>query len=180
MLQSDPVVQSRRGAGHLDGPPRLPSPSRANAVPEDHRLPAHRGKVGRISDQLAGLSADVREIVELRIQLVKREVMEQIEGRLSSVKGQALVGALAAVTAVFLVLTIAIGLGMLLGHAFWGFLIVTGVFVIGTLFAKKKFMPGAVRMEHDKETGKVRVSVEESPADFERRKAAESGDAPRQ
>ncbi len=157
----------------------MPPASSREPVPVDRRLPAHRGKVGRITDQLAGLSEDVREIVELRIQLVKREVMEQIEGRLSSVKGQAVVGALAAVAGVFLLLTIALGLGMLLGHAFWGFLIVTGLFLLGTLIAKRKFMPGAVRMEHDKETGKVRVAVEESPADYERRKEADSGDTRR-
>jgi hypothetical protein len=174
MLRSDPVqTRARVPAGESDGA-ALAAPAR-ETVPIDHRLPAHRGKVGRISDQLAGLSEDIREIVELRIQLVKREVMEQIEGRLSSVKGQAIVGALAAVAVVFLLLTVALGLGMVLGHAFWGFLIVTGLFLVATLIAKRMFMPGAVRMEHDKETGKVRLAVEESPADFARRKEAETG-----
>jgi hypothetical protein len=165
-------------------PRRAPRPGRpplrtdsADAVPVERRLPVHRGKVGRITDQLAGLSEDVREIVELRIQLVKREVMEQVEGRISSVKGQAIVGALAALTGVFLLLSLALGLGMLLGHAFWGFLIVSGLFVVATLIAKKKFMPGAVRVEHDKKTGKVRLAVEETPAEYESRKTVEDGHA---
>jgi uncharacterized protein (DUF58 family) len=93
------------------------------------------------------------------------------------VKGQAVVGALAALTGVFLLLSLALGLGMLLGHAFWGFLIVSGLFVLATLIAKKKFMPGAVRVEHDKKTGKVRLAVEESPAEYESRKTAEDGQA---
>jgi hypothetical protein len=142
-------------------------------VAVDHRLPAHRGKVGRISDQLAGLSTDVREIVELRIELLKREVMEQVEGRISSVKGQALVAGLAALTAMFLLVAIALGIGMLLGHAFWGFLVVTGIFLVATLVAKRLFAPGAVHVEHDRETGKVRLAVDETPADVDRRKEAE-------
>jgi hypothetical protein len=142
-------------------------------VSVDHRLPAHRGKVGRISDQLAGLSTDVREIVELRIELLKREVMEQVEGRISTVKGQALVAGLAALTAMFLLVAIALGIGMLLGHSFWGFLIVTGVFLLATLVAKRKFAPGAVHVEHDRETGKVRLAVDETPADVDRRKAVQ-------
>jgi len=168
-LIDPPVAPDRVGAGRLLGA------ESADALPVERRLAPHRGKVARISDQLAGLSEDVREIVELRIQLVKREVMDQIEGRISTVKGQAVVGALAAMTGVFLLLSVGLGLGMLLGHAFWGFLIVTGVFLIATLIAKRKFAPGAVHIEHDKEAGKLQVVTDETPADHARRKSANAG-----
>jgi hypothetical protein len=168
-LTDAPAAANPRTDGLRTSRPAAEPPG---ALPVERRLPSHRGKVARISEQIAGLSEDVREIVELRIQLVKREVMDQIEGRISTVKGQALVGALAAMTGIFLLLSIGLGLGMLLGHAFWGFLIVTGVFLIATLVAKRKFAPGPVRVEHDRETGKVHLALEETPADHERRKSA--------
>src|SRR5690606_7292675 len=61
-------------------------------VEERFRLPAHRGKAGRVSDHASGLVNDVKEWAELRIELVKKEVERRIEGRLSTVKNQAIVG----------------------------------------------------------------------------------------
>jgi hypothetical protein len=91
----------------------------------DHRLPAHRGKLGRITDDLAGLSEDLRVWVELRIELVRTEIMEQVEFRIAQVKQGAAAGLAATLGALFLLVTLALGLGWWLGHPFWGFLIVT-------------------------------------------------------
>ncbi|HLA63530.1 MAG TPA: phage holin family protein [Rhodothermales bacterium] len=183
--RDNPVVSPRLGAGRLparrDTPPLL-DPD-AETAPVTHRLPAHKGKLERMTDHIAGIGEDVKDLVELRIQLVKREVMEQNEGRLTSVKGQAVFGALAAMSGVFLLITLAFAFAALyiwagvfppLGYCL-GFLTITLLFAFCALLAKRKFAPGRIRVEHDKETGKVRMSMAHSPADHERMKAAEEG-----
>ena len=186
--RADPVVSPRLGAGRLpalrDAPPLLDP--QTEPVPVPRRLPPHRGKLERITDHLAGLNEELREWVELRVQLVKQEVMEQVEGRLTSMKGQAIVGALLAMAGlwflVFLALLVAWGLTAAgLSHPLanaLGFLFLVLLFAVAAAVAKKKLAPGPIRVEHDKETGKVRVAMEESPADHERRKAAEEGREP--
>lgn len=134
-------------------------------VEERFRLPAHRGKAGRVSDHASGLVNDVKEWAELRIELVKKEVERRIEGRLSTVKNQAIVGGLAAVTGYFALFTIAFALGALLGHPAWGFLILTVLLAVGTLVAKRKLMPGKVSVQHSKKTGKVEVRHDPEAAD---------------
>ena len=156
--------------------PAIPDPT-VPPAPVSHRLPAHRNKVERVTDHLAGLSEDLREWVELRIQLIRKEIEEKIEGRLSSVKGLAIVGALAAVTALFGLVTLAIGIGAATGHYWIGFLSVFVVLVLFTWLAKRKFAPGAIRVEHEKATGKLKIAHEETPAEHETKTATSSPDA---
>ena len=159
-------------AGREPEPPRRPVPAAPGTpIEERFRLPAHRGKAGRVGDHASGLVDDVKEWAELRIELVKKEVERRIEGRLSTVKNQAVVGALAAVTGYFALFALAFGLGALFGHPAWGFLAVTVLFAIATAVAKRKLMPGKVSVKHSKKTGKIEVRHDPEEAEKDEREA---------
>jgi hypothetical protein len=104
--------------------PAIPDPSRP-PVPVARRLPEHRGKIGRINGALAGLSEDLREWVELRVELVRTELLEAVEFKKAQAIQGVSAGLFAVLGALFLLVTLALGLGWWLGHPFWGFLIVT-------------------------------------------------------
>ncbi len=44
-----------------------------------HRLPAHQGKVGRVTDHVKGATHNLTEWIELRIALLKREVKDEVQ-----------------------------------------------------------------------------------------------------
>ena len=79
-------------------------------------------KVERIAQQSKGLIDDVKDWVDLKIQLLEMELQEKVFGYV-------VVGVVGVLALVFFFITIALGLGLWLGHPFWGFLIVTGVMV---------------------------------------------------
>lgn len=114
-------------------PSALPVPVRGTAIPDPtrppaplaRRLPQHRGKIERITDEVTGLGEDLKEWVELRVALVHTEINERIEYVKAEVKQGVAAGLFAALGALFLLVTLALGLGWWLGHPFWGFLIVT-------------------------------------------------------
>lgn len=135
------------------GSPTLdPSAERA---PESLMLPPHVGKAGRIGDHLAALSADLREWTELRIALVQRKVegvvgiFERVQHFLPALKFYVPAAVLALVGALFVLVTLAIGLGALL-NAYWaGFLIVTLLllFTAAVLFVLGQRMQKAIEAE---------------------------------
>lgn len=100
-------------------------------VPTSHQLPPHRTQVGRVADHLAALSADLREWTELRIALVQRKVegvvgiVERLQHYVEAAKFFAPAVLLGLVGLVFVFVTLAIGLGTLLGQLWLGFLVVT-------------------------------------------------------
>lgn len=130
---TNPVARSR---GETGLPVRRANPSPVldpdtTPIPETHLLPPHVGKAGRIGDHLAALSADLREWTELRIALVQRKVegvvgiFERVQHFLPALKFYIPAAVLVIVGLLFVVLTLAIGLGALLGAYWLGFLIVT-------------------------------------------------------
>ncbi|MDT0632530.1 phage holin family protein [Rubrivirga sp. S365] len=109
-------------------PPRVPPPSLggaprgvppgggADVVPESRQLPPHQGKLARIGDHVSSLSTDLKEWVELRIDLAKAEVREAIDKLKASLKRKGIaIGYLAAAGVLALY-----GLGFLLGALAWG------------------------------------------------------------
>lgn len=134
----DPVTVSRRDTA-LPAVRANPSPvldPDTVVAPESRMLPPHVGKAGRIGDHLAALSADIREWTELRIALVQRKV-EGVVGileRVQHLQDAIVFYAIAAVTALlggfFVLVTLAIGLGALIGAYWAGFLIVTLVLLL--------------------------------------------------
>lgn len=88
-------------------------------------------RTGRLSKQISGVVDDVKEIAGLRLALVKAEVSEQVNFRVGKAKQGSVAGAIALLGSFFLLVTIGLGLGWLLGHMFWGFLIVTAALFAG-------------------------------------------------
>ena len=100
-------------------------------------LPPHRDKLERVTDHVAALSADLREWVELRMALVKRQVegvvgiVERLQ-HLAEAAKLAVPGALLVILGLlFLLVTIALGLGAALGSYWLGFAIVTAILLAG-------------------------------------------------
>ena len=125
-------------------PPRVPPPSGdgGGVAPESRQLPPHQGKLARIGDHVASLSTDLKEWVELRIDLAKAEVREAVNALKASLKRKgiavaflAAAGVLALYALGFLLGALAWGLAVLLGSAWLGML-VTSLFlfvVVGVL-----------------------------------------------
>ena len=132
-LPTDPVTASRRDTD-LPAVRANPSPvldPDVERVPETHMLPPHVGKAGRIGDHLAALSADLREWTELQIALVQRKVegvvgiFERVQHLQEAIAFYAIAAVMGLLGAFFILVTLAIGLGALIGHYWGGFLIVT-------------------------------------------------------
>lgn len=106
-----------------DRPSASESESPLKEVPEG-------GKMRRIAAHTQGLFEDLREWIDLRIDLAILEVEE----RLDEAKNDIALGLTLAVFGFFAVLfvlvTVALGVGWLLGHPFWGFLAVTVALIL--------------------------------------------------
>lgn len=88
-----------------------------------------RGKLGRIAGHTRGLVDDLREWIDLRLDLAILEVEEQVDTLRNEVALGITLAFLGFFAALFVFTTVALGLGWLLGHPFWGFLIVAVVLV---------------------------------------------------
>ncbi|WP_022834775.1 phage holin family protein [Salisaeta longa] len=102
--------------------------------PSERRTPARPTgtKLQRMAAHTQGLVEDLREWVDARIDLALIEAEEQADARINQAIQQGVVAAVGALTGLFALLTVAWGLGWLLGHPFWGFLIVTVLLGVGT------------------------------------------------
>lgn len=129
---------------NLPAPITEPSPvldPDAVRVPTSHQLAPHRTQTGRIADHLAAISADLRAWTELRIELVQRKVegivgiVERVQHYADAAKYFAPALVLLVIGLVFVFVTLALGIGALVGSAWLGFLIVTVLLlgVAGTL-----------------------------------------------
>ena len=99
-----------------------------------------RGKMGRIAGHTRGLVEDLRQWIDLRIDLAILEVEEQVDDLRNEVALGVTLAFLGFFAALFVFTTIALGLGWLLGHPFWGFLTVSVLLVL-TLTALSKARP---------------------------------------
>ncbi len=92
------------------------------------------GRLQRIQHESTELVQDVKDWVELRIDLVRAEVQEsiraQVDGRKATILALVVPGIVGALGALFLLVTLALFLGWWLGHAAWGFLIVTALLLV--------------------------------------------------
>lgn len=91
------------------------------------------GRMDRIADNTRGLIEDVKEWIDLKVQLVQLDLEEKIETLANQVLSTFLVIVLAAVTALFILVAGAFGLGQWLGHPAWGFLSVSGLLALVTI-----------------------------------------------
>lgn len=104
--------------------PDSPRSDRSRSEGSPPATASRGGKLQRISSDTRGVISDLREWIDLRIDLAVRDVNDQLDDAAS----QAVLGVVLAVlgffTGLFMLTTLAIGLGWWLGHMFWGFLIV--------------------------------------------------------
>ena len=97
------------------------------------------GKLGRIAGHTQGLVEDLREWIDLRIDLAILEVEEKVDTLRNEVALGLTLAFFGFFAALFVFTTTALGLGWLLGHPFWGFLIVTGILLaVVTALAKAR------------------------------------------
>ena len=172
----------------LPAPIREPSPTLAAApgapeiAPESRMLPPHQSKTERVADHVAAISADLREWVELRVALIKRQV-EGVVGILERVQHLAEAAKLAVPGAIlvilgllFLLVTLALGIGALIGSVWGGFAIVTALLVVagGVLLwlGKKRYDAAEEAVAEAKRQQRAQRSVtREDVETAERRKA---------
>ncbi|MFB6274355.1 MAG: phage holin family protein [Salinibacter sp.] len=83
------------------------------------------GKAQRIAAHTQGLFEDLREWIDLRIDLAILEVEERLDETKNDIALGLILAIVSFFAALFALTTIALGVGMLLGHSFWGFLAVT-------------------------------------------------------
>ncbi len=88
------------------------------------------GKLGRIAGHTRGLVEDLREWIDLRVDLAILEMEERIDDLRNEVALGITLAFLGFFAAMFVLTTVALGLGWLLGHPFWGFLIVSVILVL--------------------------------------------------
>lgn len=136
-------------------------------------------KMRRIAAHTQGLFTDLREWIDLRIDLAILEVEERID----EAKNEFALGITLAIfgffAALFSLATVAFGVGWLLGHPFWGFLAVSVSLVLivvvlrvtqpalvppSTLLSKLRGDRGD--MDDDVRSRPASAAVEEEPSDF--------------
>lgn len=89
MATTDPRPVTAPPASDLpDRPPPARPPATTRPAPgasgpplldEEHQLPVHKGKVGRVTDHVKGAADNLTDWFELRIALLKREVKDEID-----------------------------------------------------------------------------------------------------
>lgn len=117
--------------------------------------------VSRLAGESRALFEDLREWVDLRVQLVQVDVEERIEKAANEIISVVMVVVLGLFALAFLLHGLAIWIGAALGATQWGYLVVAGVLGLTTL-ALKTAKPDFMRrrkdsLQHD-------ASLPESPA----------------
>ncbi len=92
--------------------------------------PPQNGKLDRIAVHTQGLITDLREWIDLRIDLAFIELEERVDDLRNDLALGLTVAFLGFFAVLFGLTTVALGLGWLLGHAFWGFLIVSALLLL--------------------------------------------------
>lgn len=102
------------------------------------------GKLGRIAGHTRGLVEDLREWIDLRIDLAILDIEEQVDKVRNEIALGIALAFLGFMAALFVLTTAALGIGWALGQPFWGFLIVAGVLtliVVALAKARPALMP---------------------------------------
>lgn len=112
----------------MESPARSERP--ADDVPASMQRRATGGKMQRIAEQTQGLVDDLKEWVDLRIELVRIDVEERIEAQANQIALGVILGGLGLLAVLFGLTALGFGLGALLGHPGWGFLAVTVLLIV--------------------------------------------------
>ena len=99
----------------------------------DDRTPARRpegGKLTRIATHTQGLVEDLREWIDLRLDLTVLEIEEKVDTAQNQIALGVVFALLGFFAGLFTLTTVALGLGWLFGHPFFGFLAVSVVLLV--------------------------------------------------
>lgn len=116
-------------------------------------------RMKRIATHAQGMVADLRKWVDLRIDLAVIDLEEKLDARLNAVAIGIIMAVFGGLAAFFTLITVALGLGWLLGHPFWGFLIVT-LGLGATAAIVRRTQPTIVRTQLYREWKKARAEAE--------------------
>jgi uncharacterized membrane protein YqjE len=87
-------------------------------------------KAQRLAQHTQQLVEDLKEWVDLRIELAQVELEERVEAKVNEIALGVALAVIALLAVVFGLTTLALGLGALFGHPAWGFLAVTLLLVL--------------------------------------------------
>jgi len=88
------------------------------------------GKLSRIAAHTQNLVEDLREWIDLRLDLTVLEMEEQVDRLQNQIALTVTLAILGFFAGLFTLTTVALGLGWALGHPFFGFLIVAGALIL--------------------------------------------------
>jgi len=94
----------------------------ATETPNSEPQSEDRSMLGSFVHETRGLVTDLKDWVEIRVQLFQLEIEERIEAAVGKVLSLLAVAVLLLFTVLFLLIASAEGLGSWLGHAAWGYL----------------------------------------------------------
>ncbi len=109
---------------------------RRTPAPPDVDAGTGTGKIQRLSRQTRSLVDDVKSWVELKMTLTQMEIEEKVDEKVNEAVNGAVIAAMFFMAAFFGLTAAALGLGHLLGHPAWGFLIVMALMLIGALILR--------------------------------------------
>lgn len=138
--------------------------------PPDRRVPAQRptgGKLDRIAGHTQGLVEDLREWIDLRLDLAVLELEERVDTLQNQIALGVTMAILAFFAGLFGLTTAALGLGWLLGHPFWGFGIVflaLVLFLVVLQAAKPELVPRPDLFQKMRRSGEDHASPDASDA----------------
>lgn len=95
------------------------------------------GKLQRVTEDTRGIVTNLRQWIDLRLDLAVKEVNDQIDDAASQAAFGLVLAILAFFTGLFGLTTLALGLGWALGQPFYGFLIVFALLAIVSFIVLK-------------------------------------------
>lgn len=142
-----------------------------SASERDSSLDSPReGKLSRIVGHTRGLVEELREWIDLRLDLAILEIEEEVDDLRNEVALGLVVAFFGFFAALFVLTTAALGLGWALGHPFWGFLIISVVLVVvvaGLVQAHPKLLGSSNLYERLRGTPEENVEEEQPIRDAE-------------
>ena len=94
------------------------------------------GRMDRIADQTKGLFEDVKEWIDLKVQLVQLDLEEKFETIANQLLSALLVVVLAFMTLMFGLVAASLALGKVFGDPLWGFLATTAALAVITVIIR--------------------------------------------
>lgn len=134
------------------------------------------GRLGKLASESRGLIEDLREWVDLRMQLVQVDVEERIQAVANQMAAMLVVLVFGLFTALFLLHGVSVLIGTALGNEAWGYLIVAAFLGVMTL-AVHLVKPTLITRSNKESLGEEKQSTESLSPGNEPKQLTPGGDA---